>query len=309
MNQHIKTDVRPTDYKAGDGQLKLTGITTQNWLSHFDFFVPQFLENGDTDQCWSFGGTKNLDAFMDALIADNLLPASVVSQITAWGFMDTGTDGKPHFHSSERFAGVLSGLKESGGNLYTPYDIFRKYGVVPFTLLPVTASMTLDEYFAPIPQNLLDIGTQFLALMGGKNFCQYQWVVQNAPTNIPKMAEALPNGPLGLGIPVNDAGWNQPIPTVATGTPVHVVSCYAIQGENLLVSDNYDPYLKTLSEGYEISYVLQAIVQYLGQVEQQIMSDTAQVVSEIPSSNATPAEKETLLSELEKVVESIESIL
>ena len=265
MNNHINLVVKDTDYRHGDGQLKLSGITTTNWLSHFDFFVPQFLSNGDTDDCWDFGATKNVDAFMDALIADNLLPASVVSQLTTWGFMDTGTDGKPHFHSSERFAGVLSGLGTNGGNVSTAYDIFRKYGVVPFTLLPVTATMTLDEYFAPIPQNIIDIGAQFLALMGGKNFLQYQWINDGGTTNVPKMAACQSAGPYSLGIPVNDAGWNQVHPTIATGAPVHVVSGGSVDLPTLSVniSDNYAPFLKVLDRGYQISYVLQIVVQYI----------------------------------------------
>jgi hypothetical protein len=254
--------INPTDYLKGDGKLQIKGISTQNWASHFDFFVPQRVANGDTDDCWSFGATKDVDAFMDALIQDNLIPQAVIDQIVAWGFMDTGIDGKPHFHSSERLARVLSGLGQNGGNLNTANDIFRKYGLVPFTLLPVTPTMTLAEYFAPIPQNLLDIGQQFLKLMGGQQFLQYQWILQNEQ-NIQKLAEAIPDGPLALGIPVDDAGWNQVHPVIATGNPVHVVSAYEIIGESVYVSDNYAPFLKILDPGYQISYALQTIVQYI----------------------------------------------
>jgi hypothetical protein len=177
--------------------------------------------------------------------------------------MDTGKDGLQHFHSSERFAGVLTGNGTNGGGLVDGYNIFRKYGCVPFKLLPVTATMTLDEYFAPIPQNLLDLGKSFLALMGGADFCQYQWIVQGGATDVPLMAQVLPNGPLTLGIPVNDAGWNQVDPVIATGNPAHVVSCYAVTDGSVNISDNYSPYLKVLQSGYQISYVLQAIIQYI----------------------------------------------
>lgn len=269
----LNINIRPSDYHYGDGRLRLGGVTTQNWISHFDFFVPQRITGGDTDDCWDFGATKNLDAFMDAMISDNVLPASVVQKITAMGFMDKGIDGKFHFHSSERFAGVLSGLGQKGGSLYTAYDIFRKYGVVPFTLLPVSASMTIEQYFSPIPQNIMDIGAEFLALMGGKDFCQYQWINDGGATNVQEMADVIGAGPLNLGIPVDVAGWNQEHPTVTTGSPVHVVSCYEVPVPFVNISDNYSPYLKVLDPGYQISYVLQPVIQYFPSVSNNSISN------------------------------------
>ena len=199
---------------------------------------------------------------MDALILDGLLPAAVVQQITDWGFMDTGMDGKQHFHSSERFAAILSCFGQNGGNLNSAYDIIRKYGCVPFKFLPVTPNMTIADYFSPVPPHLLDIGKEFLALMGGKDFCQYQWLNDGGTTDIPAMSVAIADGPLLLGIPVN-TGWNQVHPTVATGTPEHVVSCYSVPVPSADISDNYNPYLKVLDPGYQISYVIQLIVQYI----------------------------------------------
>ncbi len=258
--------IKDSDYRWGDGQLQkgLTGLTINNWISHLDFFVPQLIRDGDTEDCWDFGATKHHDAFMDALISNGLIPQSVLDWFTSVGFFDTGIDGKLHFHSSERWAGVLSGDARNGGWPAQGYDIFRTQGVVPFTKLPVTAEMTLAEYFDPtaITQELKDIGLKFLELMGGKNYCQYQWVVDGGQTNIPRMAQAIVNSPLDLGIPVN-SGWNQVHPSIATGQPVHVVTGYAVEGTSVLISDNYSPYLKVLDNGYQISYVMQMILQYI----------------------------------------------
>ncbi len=76
------------------------------------------------------------------------------------------------------------------------------------------------------------------------------------------MASAISLAPLGLGIPVN-AGWNQTVPTVATGTPAHCVLAYSVPIPNVDIEDHYVPFLKTLSAGYRISYVLRAVIQYL----------------------------------------------
>ncbi len=261
----LKIDVRPTDYRRGDGKLKLTGITPINWNAHYDFFVPQKVSDGDTDDCWDFGSTKDLDAFMDALISEGALPADVILEIQNMGFMDTGIDGKPHFHSSERFAGVLSGLGRNGGNLYTAYDIFRKYGCVPFTVLHVVPTMTLAEYFdtAALTPEIMALGEKFLNLMGGKDFLQYEWVNDGGPTDVPAIQSALATEAITIGIPVNVAGWNQTHPTIATGPAVHVVSVRSVEGQSTNISDNYNPFDKVLDPGYQISYVLGMVVQYI----------------------------------------------
>ena len=300
----MKIEVKPTDYRFGDGQLKLTGVTTTNWLNHFDFFVRQKVSDGDTSDCWCFGGTKNLDAFMDALIAEGLLPQSVVDEITSMGFMDTGIDNQLHFHSSERFAGVLSGLGTNGGNLNTAAQIFRQYGCVPFKLLPVTPDMTLAEYFAPIQQNIKDIGAKFLALMGGKDFCQYQWVNDGGATNIPKMAQAIAKAPFVMGVPVN-AGWNQVHPTIATGAPAHVVSGYAVNPDSSVsISDNYAPFLKVLDKGYQISYVAQMIIQYIAPQPIPVIP-----IAPMPSNIAPTQQNLTILQEIAATLKELLSLL
>jgi hypothetical protein len=258
--------VRPEDYRYGDGRVpfKLRGITTENWGEHFEFQVWQLLKTGDTDDCWDYGGIKGVDAFIDALISEGVLPTAVVNQFISWGFMDVGIDSHLHFHSSPRFPGVMTGIGQNGGNVTTELDFAKGNGLVPFTMLPVTQDMTLDEYFDPkaITQEMKDIAMQFRNLMGGKDFILYQWIVDGGATNIPKMAEAQPLGPYSLGIPVNN-GWNQVHPTIATGSPCHVVSGYDVQNGSVFISDNYSPFNKILDPGYQISFVLQIIVQYI----------------------------------------------
>lgn len=268
MKKPLNIVVRPEDYRYGDGHIKekLTGLTTANWGSHFEFQVWQLLANGDSDDCWDFGGIKGVDAFMDALIANNVLPPAVVQQITDWGFMDTGIDGKPHFHSSPRYPGIMTGIGQNGAQANTELDFAKKNGLVPFTMLPVTQDMTVAEYFdkTAVTGAMISIAQDFLALMGGKNFILYQWIVDGGPTNVTKMAAAQSAGPYSLGIATND-GWNQVHPEIATGAPNHVVSGYAVDLPTLSVniSDNYAPFLKVLDRGYQISYVLQIIVQYI----------------------------------------------
>ena len=269
MNKPLNIVIRDTDYRYNDGHIpfKLRGLTTTNWGSHFEFQVWQTVAAGqDSDDCWDFGGIKNVDAFMDVLISQQILPLAVIQQITDWGFMDVGIDGNKHFHSSPRYPGILTGIGQNGGGVTTELDFSKANGLVPFTMLPVNQNMTIAEYFDPtsITQEMKDIAMQLRTLMGGKDFILYQWINDGGPTDIPKMAAAQSAGPYSLGIATND-GWNQVHPTIATGNPNHVVSGYAVDLPNLAVpiSDNYAPFLKVLDRGYQISYVLQIIVQYI----------------------------------------------
>ena len=70
------------------------------------------------------------------------------------------------------------------------------------------------------------------------------------------------------------------------------------------------PFDKVLISGYPIQFVLQGVVTYIEPVEQEIVTDTTKVVSEVATDpTVTPVEKESLLQEVEEVVEAVESIL
>ncbi len=63
---------------------------------------------------------------------------------------------------SDRFIAVLSGTTHSGNSLKSPVDTIRTKGLIPKSLLPKTDDLTWEQYYAPIPQNLLDLGQEFL---------------------------------------------------------------------------------------------------------------------------------------------------
>lgn len=69
-------------------------------------------------------------------------------------------DGKITF--SDRFVAVGSGTTHGGNSLKAPLDFIYRSGLIPKKLLPKTDTMTWDQYYAPIPQNLKDLGKEFL---------------------------------------------------------------------------------------------------------------------------------------------------
>lgn len=262
MDNHSKPCVivspRETDYVAGENSpIVFKAVTSGDWTSHIEFFERQMI-GFETDGCTDFTGNENFDAQMDALIGT--FPQSVIEELTAMGYMDTGIDGNLHFHSSPRYTQVMSGIGTNGGTLPLVWDTMRKYGVLPWTDLPFDATITEAEYFAPVPEALQVKAQQFLALIGGKNAIQYHWLLDGNGPDLVKMKAALPQAPLCIGSSTC-GDWNEVSPAVcADRTPQHSTMIYAITDAGSSCLDHYLPFEKVLAPTYPIPYVLQAVV-------------------------------------------------
>ena len=252
----LKISVRPTDYVFGS-QLPFKSLYGGDWTPYLKFFEDQRVADGDTDDCVIFTAQESFDAQIEAMMPN--LDPGMIELMNQLGFMDTNSlDGKAHFHSSPRFWGVLTGNGANGNNLPDPWDAARKYGVLPYEDLPVSSSMTVAEYYASIPQNMMSKAAQFLASIGGKNAIQYHWVC-NGKENLAAMALALQQAPVCLGTPVCEP-WDQIEPPVCQGSPAHSTLGYKIEGQDVSIYDHYEPAGKTLQSGYPIPYALQGIV-------------------------------------------------
>src|SRR5580698_5616419 len=174
---HKCLDIKPraSDYvKGANSPIPFKAVTNGDWTSHLFFQELQEINGWDTDGCVLFTAQESFDAQMDALWPT--FPASVQEEIASLGYLDTGTDGQLHFHSSARFLQVLTGNGYNGNSLPDAWDVMRTYGVLPWRDLPFDSTVTEAEYLAPIPQASLDKAAQFLALLGGRNAIQYHWI-------------------------------------------------------------------------------------------------------------------------------------
>jgi hypothetical protein len=136
----------------------------------------------------------------------------------------------------------------------------RKYGMIPWTDLPFDETTTPDQYLAPIPQNLLDKGQQFLLGIGGKNSIQYHWVYQGA-NNVPAMKQALLQAPLCIGVHTG-VDWNSYTPTDGVGSPNHSIGIFCVEDLQSFVDiqDHYLQEFKKLGLSYPIPQCLQGVV-------------------------------------------------
>ena len=261
MNDHscVKIDIRPTDYVMGDGRLTgLPILPSGNWLPYTEFYERQKI-NFETDGCVLFTAQESFDAQMEYLIENNQVPQFVMDFLNSNGYMDTGLDGKKHFHSSPRYLQILTGNGYNGNNLYDPWDVMRTHGVLPWTDLPYDSNTTQAEYLSGITSTMTTKAMTFLNLIGGKNAIQYHWVTQGAP-GITKMILSLQTAPLCVGVNIG-TDWNEvsPPPPADGTNPGHAVMNYYTFSNEVDVYDHYLPNPKRLIN-YPVWYALQGVV-------------------------------------------------
>ncbi len=266
MNPHncLIISPRETDYVLGvNSPLQMKAVLPSgNWLPYIEFYERQLLNTGDTDGCVLFTAQESFDAQIEQLIESGAITQKTIDWFDSLGYMDIGTDGKKHFHSSPRWLQILTGNGLNGNAIQDAWDVMRKYGVLPYKDLPVDPTLTPQEYINPsaITQAMKDKAIQFLAGIGGKNSIGYHWITQGTP-NVPAMLEALKTSPLCIGVNVGD-NWNNVTPTSpGTGAnPGHCVMNYEIVGSDKWIYDHYLPNPKDLTPDYPVWYALQAIV-------------------------------------------------
>ena len=262
MNDYrIKSDSR--DWVWGDGHVKLRANGNPDWTGNYHFRELQMIGGFETDDCVIFSFQESFDAQMDRMIQAGEVAQSIVDWFTLNGYMDSvnSDDGKPHFHSSERFIGYCTGNGFNGNASQDPVKAAQTFGIVPWTQWPFDATITPQTYFDKPPQALYDLGSLFLAQIGGSKSIPYHWVYQGTDCPRSLMDAARQTAPLMLGVATND-GWNQVQPTPPPiGTPPnHCVDNYNANTIGELFEDHYVPYEKIFVPSYPIPQVFQFVL-------------------------------------------------
>ncbi len=112
--------------------------------------------------------------------ADDCVSQSAVHCIEIMEYFLTGK----RVRYSPRALGKLSGTTPQGNSIQNVFAAIQKYGLIPYDLWPDLETFTWDEYYAPIPQHIIDSGKDFLS----------RWNVQLADTT------NLSAGPVWIGM-------------------------------------------------------------------------------------------------------------
>jgi hypothetical protein len=221
-------------------------------------FLPDFdlqkIKNLETDACVPFSAVQSIETQINWFIKTGTLPAFHLQQLTTLGFIEANG----LFHASERFIAKLDGTNANGTAMAAPWDAIRKYGLVPFSDWPFDETITTwEQFYAAIPQTLLDKGKQFLLLFS----LQYEWIVNGGSkgTDVQDIKTHLQHAPLCIGVPVCEPWDQEQPPTCSLTQPAHSTMIYTLDTLTHFL-DHYVPFLKQFDLSYFIPYVLKGVV-------------------------------------------------
>jgi len=237
-------------------------LSSGDWTTHLQYFERQKYD-WDDEGCIIYQQQESIDAQIDELISQGLISTELITLFNQMGFMDSvnSLDSQAHFHSSPRYLQSLTGNGFDGNALPDPVTAAQKFGIIPWTSLPFDATITEAEYLLnPMPQNLLDIGQQFLLAVGGENWIKGKWIVKALPTNTQAMDLARQQAPVGVAVLAEAPDWNQYEPPIPSGPPCHGVLNYNSLPTGELILDHYSPFEKLLQTGFPIPEAYQGIV-------------------------------------------------
>lgn len=256
-HQHggIIEQVRDTDYFAGALPFEIR-IPSGDWTPYLPEFEWQKIGTLETDACVPFAAVQSVVAQINYFIATSQLPAYHLARLKDLGFITE--DGK--FHASERFIAKMDGTTERGTAMVAPWDAIRKFGMLPDSDWPFHESMTWNEFYKPVPAELLTKAQEFLKLFG----VQYEWIAQGFKNGTPVEAlkKHLQHAPLAIGTPVCEP-WNTEQPPTCSGQPsAHSTMAYR-QYQFTFILDHYSPFLKKFALDYPIPFVMKGVVNIL----------------------------------------------
>jgi hypothetical protein len=168
----------------------------------------QYSDNTDTMACVSFSCNNDLE------IQTKFLTSQEVNY-------------------SDRFLAKLSGTTHDGNYLDKVAETARKIGLVKEEEWPAPGNYTWDQYYAPIPQDVINRAVKL------------DIAYESVPVNADSLRYHLKQAPLQITIP-------EPHPN-------HAVVLVAVEGDTVYYFDTYIPALKQIDVS-KISYALKIVL-------------------------------------------------
>jgi len=257
----ISNIVNPIPYRiiAEDG----------DWAPYFGTSVEERQKFGqwDSNDCWEFSPTKQLEMQFNALYKRGEFSEEAVKFFKKTGIVDSNG----FFNISDQFYDCLSGLYGNGGTAAQYFNLVQEYGIIPHYMLFCTDAIangyasqkSFDSYYYNrnnVTDAMLAIGQESLKYFQ----LRYKRIgsIWNTPDDT-ALTTAIKQAPLAYGVPVDVMKWNQyKVPSLVLGVLNHEVTGYkAFQGmDSYPIIDNYNPFIKTLQKPYSLNLVTQGII-------------------------------------------------
>lgn len=240
--------IRASDYKLGDATQIQIARVVKDWSIYLPTFESQRNSVTDFLDCVTFSAGHCIEMQLNYLMSTNQLSDEALNFFHNNDYIVDGV-----FHISKRFSAKMNGTDISKGQyLNIAGDHFRSDGFIPDSMWSETPEMTWDQYYAPVPQNLIDLGKKALWFIS----IQYQAVPSEDVTT------SLPATPIQCATEIC-AGWDSgQMVQKCSGQPIqHATVIYAQDSSmNWKDLDQYPPFIQELAAGYELPLNQQYVV-------------------------------------------------
>lgn len=221
-----------SEWQFGAVAKDLAAVPVAERLKYLPKGVLQFNSVMDTSGCASRGPLNVLETKLDYFY-DHGMHDALKEWFNAQGYRK---DGK--FALNDAFIEILSGTTPTGNSLKAPLDAIRKYGVIPAHLIPLEPTQTWEQYMDKkrITKAHFDLGLEFLKRLT-LNYEQVSLGQFHAANEADLMDVAL-------------SAWSTPVNGVYPPIEGPFNHCVARVTNDIDIFDNYEPYVKRLSQSY-----------------------------------------------------------
>ena len=261
----IEQEMLPSDYVAGANSPipYAVNVIDGSWQGYEAPGEPQTGVYVATQACVSFSAIKTIVLQLNRMMKVGLIPASILDQCRVQGYIDANSG---LFNFSERYVAKMSGTTQDGNSARTVWDTIRHYGLVgqqvwPFPDAQRTPVFAWDDFYAPIPQSVID---------QGKKFCNqdelphlfdlvYEQVTDTSPASLEYHLKQSPLQVLTYTCPP----WNTTDIIKACGIKPSshaTVIAGTQEGVWLVDLDSYNPWEKKLAWDYYINFAFKPVV-------------------------------------------------
>lgn len=247
MNTGVLLENRkPEDYVYGGPVQATVFRVVTDWNSSLPDGEWQRSNYRDFLDCVTMSAVHDIESQINYDISQGKYKQEALDYFQSAGYMENGK-----FSASVRYSAKRNGTTHDGQYLSKAGNGLRHDGILPNKDWPIDPSMSWEEYYKEIPQELIDKALKIYDYM---ELPEYHWV---DPYNIPS---ALLNAPVQVLIAMCD-GWeaNTTVKACAAAAS-HCVLAYAEDDNGYQVLDHYVPFKKILASNYHIYGAMQYVV-------------------------------------------------
>lgn len=246
---------KPEDWSVGG----ISGISYESLCDDWRPYLPSYERQKkwfDTMGCVSFSDNNVLETLLNFYYKTGRMPVATIAWAGSKGYI--GADDK--FNLSDRYLAKMSGTTKGGNSLNNVAQTVHEVGIVPESVYPFPDNYTWDEYYAIVPQSIIDLGAESLEYFG----FLYEWVGTSPDTNTTQhLTYHLKQSPLQLATAIC-GGWSTDDPVQACTKAVsHATMLYGIASDgDREILDHYEPFEKDLAADYPINYAMKFAIQF-----------------------------------------------